>query len=74
MFPCLYFDDNYGAAITGLDDPKGLTYLLSIELNNMYEPNIRDEEKAINMKAVIEITNLKPLASYTVYRYDSDPG
>lgn len=74
MYPCLYYNDNYGAAITGLVDPLNLTKPLAIMFESFYEPNIRDEEDPIDLTAYIKITDLEPFAQYTVYRYDNIPG
>ena len=48
MYPCLYYNDNYGAAITGLVDPLNLRKPLAIMFENIYEPNVRIGEDPID--------------------------
>jgi len=48
MYPCLYYNDNYGAAITGLVDPLNLRKPLAIMFENIYEPNVRIGEDPVD--------------------------
>ena len=60
MFPCLYYNDNYGAAITGLVDPLNLRKPLAIMFESIYEPNVRVGEDPEDLTAFIKISDLEP--------------
>ena len=59
MYPCLDDQINYGIAITNLIDPKNLTLPLSLEVNSISEPNIRNNETATYFDGKITISNLE---------------
>ena len=65
-FPCIYYNDTYGAAITGLVDPLNLRKPLTITLKsiggkyNIYEPNVRTGEDPIDLEALITMSDLEP--------------
>ena len=60
MYPCLYFNENWGAAITGLVDPLNLRKPLAILFESIYEPNVRIGEDPVDLKAFIKISDLEP--------------
>jgi hypothetical protein len=76
MYPCIYDQKNWGAAMKGLVDPyqkrKQINVQLFDEHNNIQlgEPNIRDGETAVDFNVKLTISEIKPNFVYELYQYN----
>ena len=63
MYPCFYDQENYGAAIKGLLDPKGVLMPVYLSTPFIGEPNVTiagGVQPPIWMELKIHITGLTP--------------
>ena len=70
MYPCINYNNCFGTAIKGLIDPEGITKPLSLFVNVLKEPNIRDGKEPVAMFGTIKVTGLDEGKNYIIYRYD----
>jgi hypothetical protein len=70
-YPCYNDQLNWGAAITGLADPKNITLPLSLWVDNWKEPNVRTGEKPVEMTATILVKGLTAGKEYVVYMFET---
>ena len=70
MYPCFNDQKNFGAAISGILDPKKLSFRLNLYVNSINEPDVRINEKPIDMEAYIVVKDLTPGTKYIIYRYN----
>jgi hypothetical protein len=70
MYPCFNDQQNYGASIHGLADPKKQTLRSNLYVSTINEPDVRIEEKAIEMDGWLVVNDLIPGKEYVVYRYN----
>jgi len=70
-YPCYNDQQNWGAAITGLKDPKKITLPLSLFVDNWKEPNVRTGEKPVAMTATILVKGLTAGKEYVVYMFET---
>lgn len=52
-YPCHNDQENWGAAISGIWDPKKITLPMSLWVDNWKEPNVRSGEKPVEMTATL---------------------
>lgn len=70
MYPCFYDQVTYGLAINGLNVQKP-TLRVNIDVDNQLEPNVRSQEKAVQLHATVQVHGLKVGGQYVLYRYAS---
>jgi hypothetical protein len=60
MYPCFNDQQNYGASIHGLADPKKETMRSNLYVNLINEPDVRIEEKAVMMTGTLVVKDTVP--------------
>ena len=70
-YPCLYTQENYGAALLGLEDPGNRSLNVALTLNRWDEPDIKRFEKPAELTITASVSGLKTGSKYTMYKYDS---
>jgi hypothetical protein len=70
MYPCFNDQQNYGASIHGLADPKNASLRSNLYVNVLNEPDVRIEEKPVEMEGWLVVNDLTPGTEYVVYRYN----
>jgi hypothetical protein len=70
MYPCFNDQQNYGASIQGLADPKKHSMRSNLYVNVLNEPDVRIEEKPVEMEGWLVVNDLIPGKEYVVYRYN----
>ena len=71
MYPCFNDQQNYGASIHGLADPKNQTMKSSLTVSLINEPNVRSDEKAVEMEGWLTTYDTIPNYQYIIYRYNN---
>lgn len=71
MYPCFNDQKNYGAAITGIVDPKKRSLRVNIFTNTHEEPDVRIDQKAVALKGWLYIHDTVPGKKYVVYRFNN---
>ena len=77
MYPCIYDQQNWGAALKGLIDPlkraKPLVLTLYYDNNNIVlsEPNVSIGDDAIFFTQHLECMDLEPKTDYVLYNWSS---
>ena len=69
MFPCFNDQQNYGAAIWGLQDPMNKLMPLYLQTKVMNDPDIRVGERAVPMDFTIHISGLTVGQKYSIKKY-----
>lgn len=72
MYPCFNDQQNYGAAITGLLDPKNELLPLYVRTNVMNETDVRVGETDVPMDLQIYISGLTVGQKYWLKKYHID--
>jgi hypothetical protein len=70
MYPCFNDQQNYGASIHGLADPKKVSLRSNLYVSIINEPDVRIEEKPVEMDAWLVVNDVTPGQEYVVYRYN----
>lgn len=70
MYPCFNDQQNYGASIHGLADPKKQSLRSNLYVSTINEPDVRIDEKAIEMEGWLVVNDLTPGKEYVVYRWN----
>lgn len=76
MYPCLYEQQTFGYALTGLvcgqgvDQVSGPSLPVTLFVNNTMEPNIRNGEEAVGLQGRVQVSGLEAGSSYALYRWD----
>jgi len=70
-YPCYNDQQNWGAAIKGLKDPKKVLLPMSLYVDNWKEPNVRQGEKPVEMTATLFVKGLTAGKKYVVYMYET---
>jgi len=70
MYPCFNDQQNYGASIQGLADPKKVSLRSNLYVSIIAEPDVRIEEKPVEMDGWLVVNDLTPGQEYVVYRYN----
>jgi len=71
MYPCIPSDNyDYGYAMTGIVDPKGLAVPVSLYVDDWQEPDLDEGQAAEPLNGTLHISGLKSGTNYTIYRWD----
>jgi len=70
MYPCFNDQQNYGASIHGLVDPKNISLRSHLYVNILNEPDVRIDQKPVEMEGTLVVNDLTPGTEYVVYRYN----
>jgi len=68
-FPCIYSEEDYGVAITGVDDPAGRALPVSITVDRWDEPDLPSGEHPAELQVVVTMTGLTAGQPYILYKY-----
>ena len=68
---CIPTDNDFGCAITGIQDISGEALPVRMELNRNDEPNLIQKKAAVSLSAVVTISRLQVGRAYALYRYNN---